>query len=114
MLQVIRVEQGLRHFQVMPAFAGRRSRYPHGDCARWTGCWRVPANIGGGWIVTDSLFSMDGAWPPWRNWRNLAGGHDAMLMVDEAHATGVPGGGEPAAWPSTWAWKTKSTPASAR
>ncbi|MBN1911114.1 MAG: 8-amino-7-oxononanoate synthase [Pirellulales bacterium] len=63
--------------------------YPHND---WQRLDRLMAKTAGNrrrLIVTDGLFSMDGDLAPLQRLADLAERHDAMLMVDEAHATGV-------------------------
>lgn len=51
--------------------------------------WRAAGGVGQPWIVVESLYSMDGDRAPIDELAQLATRHDAMLIVDEAHATGV-------------------------
>ena len=53
--------------------------------------WRAVGGTGQPWIVVESLYSMDGDRAPIDDLAAIARSHDAMLIVDEAHATGVCG-----------------------
>lgn len=51
--------------------------------------WRMSGQAGTPWIIVESLYSMDGDQAPLAALAELAEQHRAMLIIDEAHATGV-------------------------
>ena len=51
--------------------------------------WRTGGGTGRVWIAVESLYSMDGDLAPIDALMNLADANDAVLIVDEAHATGL-------------------------
>lgn len=56
--------------------------------------WRTHGGGGGQvWIAIESLYSMDGDRAPLADFAQIAARRDAMLIIDEAHATGVFGRG---------------------
>jgi 8-amino-7-oxononanoate synthase len=63
--------------------------YPHRDLTALDALLKGARTARRRLIVTDTLFSMDGTIAPLADLATLAHTHDAMLLVDEAHATGV-------------------------
>jgi 8-amino-7-oxononanoate synthase len=63
--------------------------YPHRDMAVLDGLLTQAAKARRRLIVTDTVFSMDGTVAPLADLCELSRKHGAILMVDEAHATGV-------------------------
>jgi 8-amino-7-oxononanoate synthase len=67
---------------------------PHNDVAAMDSIirgWRAGGGKGRVWIAVETLYSMDGDRAPLADLVALAARHDAMLVLDEAHATGVYG-----------------------
>ena len=63
--------------------------YPHGNLARLEQILRREAGYRERWIVTDTVFSMDGDLADLKTLADLAQRYHAGLILDEAHATGV-------------------------
>jgi 8-amino-7-oxononanoate synthase len=68
----------------------------HNDANAFEGAlrdWRRRGGVGtnGGrvWLAVESLYSMDGDRAPLDDLASIAARHDAVLLIDEAHATGV-------------------------
>ncbi len=55
--------------------------------------WRAAGHVGRPWIAVESLYSMDGDAPDLLELHGLAQRREAVLVIDEAHATGVLGPG---------------------
>ncbi len=69
----------------------RKVIYPHLDLAAVEEALATPHPGGRTFLVTESLFSMDGDAAPLDRYAELAERHGAALIVDDAHATGIYG-----------------------
>jgi 8-amino-7-oxononanoate synthase len=67
-------------------------KIPHNDLDAFEHALKAPRAAGTNvWILVESVYSMDGDMAPVRELLALAEKYDAMLIVDEAHGTGVCG-----------------------
>ncbi len=66
----------------------RKVVYPHGEVAAIEAALRQP-RAGRAFVVTESVFSMDGDLAPLADVVETAERHGALVIVDEAHATGL-------------------------
>jgi len=79
----------------------KRFRYAHADMSDLERCLREAADARYRMICTDGVFSMDGDIAPLREICELAEAYDALVMVDDSHATGYigeTGRGTPEYW----------------
>lgn len=86
----------LAHASLLDAVVLSRAtlhRFRHNDTGHLRELLERHGNGGRRLIVTESVFSMDGDLAPLERMAALAGEYGAMMLVDEAHATGVQGPG---------------------
>jgi len=66
--------------------------FAHNDAAdarRGIAAWLAAGGSGQIWIAVERVYSMEGDIAPLKDLSDLASDHNAVLVVDEAHATGV-------------------------
>jgi 8-amino-7-oxononanoate synthase len=91
------VHDALIHASVRDGFDPARVpvvETPHNDVTAMADAirgWRARGGTGRAWIAVETLYSMDGDRAPLADLVALAEREDAMLVLDEAHATGVYG-----------------------
>ncbi|HXF55073.1 MAG TPA: 8-amino-7-oxononanoate synthase [Hyphomicrobiaceae bacterium] len=82
------VHQGVRSGRADHAAAAHNDADAFDDAIRR---WRARGGTGRPWIAVESLYSMDGDRAPLADLARIADRHDGILVIDEAHATGVYG-----------------------
>ena len=86
------VSDALNHASLIDACRLSRAQvevYPHGDAAAAEALLAQASGDGLKLLVTDGVFSMDGDLAPLPELLAAARRHQALLVVDDAHATGV-------------------------
>ncbi len=82
------VHDGMRASRAARAEAAHNNPVAFDEAIRG---WRATGATGRPWIAVESLYSMDGDRAPLEELAAIAGRQDAVLVIDEAHATGVHG-----------------------
>jgi glycine C-acetyltransferase len=88
------ISDALNHASIIDGIRlcrAERRRYAHGDVADLERVLAATAHARTRLVVTDGVFSMDGDVAPLAEICDLADRHDALVMVDDSHATGVLG-----------------------
>ena len=88
------ISDALNHASIIDGIRlckARRLRYAHADPADLERCLGQAADARTRLIATDGVFSMDGDIAPLPEILDLARRYDALVMVDDSHATGVLG-----------------------
>ncbi len=85
------ISDALNHASIIDGIRlcrAQRLRYEHGDMAELERALEEARGARTRLIATDGVFSMDGDVAPLREICDLADRHDALVMVDDSHATG--------------------------
>ncbi|MFN4135719.1 MAG: 8-amino-7-oxononanoate synthase [Novosphingobium sp.] len=80
------MHEGLRLSRAASVPAAHNDPQGFDDAARQ---WRARGNRGRIWLAFETLYSMDGDMADVAAMASLAERHDAIMLIDEAHATGV-------------------------
>ena len=90
------ISDALNHASVIDGIRlckARRYRYAHADMNDLAAQLKAAGDARTRLIATDGVFSMDGDMAPLDKIAALARSHDALVMVDDSHATGFVGPG---------------------
>jgi glycine C-acetyltransferase len=88
------ISDALNHASIIDGIRlckAQRLRYANSDMAELERCLKEAAGARTRLIATDGVFSMDGFIAKLREICDLAERHDALVMVDDSHATGFMG-----------------------
>ncbi len=80
------MHEGLRLSRAASVAAAHNDPQGFDDAARQ---WRAKGNRGRIWLAFETLYSMDGDMADVAAMARIAERHDAIMLIDEAHATGV-------------------------